>query len=103
MSISAKPEVLVFAILGNTLNVAHNIPFVYQVLKNKSSRNISGMFLAMRFTGSVSWIIYSILVSDIWIGSCYAVSVISTIMIGYVKCIDRQAKRINNNIEEVVI
>ena len=105
MSISTKPEILAFAILGNTLNIAYNIPFVYQVFKNKSSRNISGMFLAMRFTGSVSWIIYAILVSDVWVGFCYAITVISTLMIGYVKCLDRQIKRNNNNnnIEEVTI
>ena len=90
---SAQPEVLTFAILGNVLNIAYNIPFVYQVFKNRSSKNISGMFLMMRFTGSIFWIIYAVLVSDAWVGFCYAVTLLSTIMVGYVKCVDRKVKR----------
>ena len=33
------------AIIGNTLNLGYNIPFVYLVWKNRSSKNISDLFI----------------------------------------------------------
>ena len=80
-----SPEILFFAILGNTLNILYNIPFVYRVFKNKSANNISSYFLIMRLFGSISWIIYAILESELWIGLSYIVTLISSICISYIK------------------
>lgn len=103
LDLNSPPEVLTFAILGNVLNLAYNIPFVWLIWKNRSSNNISGAFLILRFSGSISWIIYSLLVSDIWVGASYTVTLISTLFVIYIKCLDRkkkkQIKNLKNNIQ----
>ena len=83
---------LAMAIIGNTLNLGYNIPFVYLVWKNQSSKNISGTFLLLRFWGSVSWLIYAILVADVWVGISYTVTFIATCMIYYIKFKERKEK-----------
>lgn len=85
-----NPAALTMAIIGNTLNLGYNIPFVYLVWKNRSSKNISGTFLMLRFWGSISWLIYAILVSDAWIGISYTVTLIATCMIYYIKFKERK-------------
>jgi len=95
MDFSASPEVLTFAILGNFLNLAYNIPFVYLVWKNRSSKNISGLFLILRFCGSVSWFIYGIIVNDVWVMISYIITLIATIMICYIKILDKIKKKEN--------
>ena len=87
---------LAMAIIGNTLNLGYNIPFVYLVWKNRSSKNISGTFLLLRFWGSISWLIYAILVSDTWIAISYAVTLIATCSIYYIKFHERKNK---NNVD----
>ena len=93
LDLDENTEVLVFAFLGNILNLAYNIPFVYLVWKNRSSKNISGSFLALRFCGSVSWLVYAALVQDAWVAFSYIVTLIATILIGYIKCVERKNKK----------
>jgi uncharacterized protein with PQ loop repeat len=90
IDLSAPIEVTTFAILGNVTNLAYNIPFVYLVWKKRSSKNISGLFLTLRVFGSISWLIYAGLVSDMWIVFSYSITLISTLMISYIKCIERR-------------
>ena len=47
-------------LIGNSLNLLYNIPFVYQVYKNNNTKNISTCFLFLRNLGSLSWISYGI-------------------------------------------
>ena len=94
MDLDEPTEVLVFAFLGNILNLAYNIPFVYLVWQNMSSKNISGTFLSLRFCGSVSWLVYAALVNDAWITFSYVVTLIATILVGYVKYRERRKKSI---------
>ena len=91
---------LAMAIIGNTLNLGYNIPFVYLVWKNRSSKNISGIFLLLRFWGSISWLIYAILVSDTWVSISYTVTLIATCMIYYIKITERRKKNQDKSIEE---
>ncbi len=86
-----NPAALTMAIIGNTLNLGYNIPFVYLVWKNRSSKNISGTFLMLRFWGSISWLIYAILVSDVWVGISYTVTLVATCMIYYIKFKERRS------------
>lgn len=81
------------AIIGNTLNLGYNIPFVYLVWKNRSSKNISGTFLLLRFWGSISWLVYAVLVSDTWVGISYMVTLTATCMIYYIKFHERRKSR----------
>jgi uncharacterized protein with PQ loop repeat len=81
------------AIIGNTLNLGYNIPFVYLVWKNRSSKNISGTFLLLRFWGSISWLVYAVLVSDTWVGISYMVTLTATCMIYYIKFHERRKNR----------
>lgn len=98
IDLSGPPEVTTFAILGNVVNLGYNIPFVYLVWKNRSSKNISGSFLSLRIFGSVCWLIYAGLVNDMWIVFSYMITLISTLLIGYIKFLERRQK--NRQIEE---
>ena len=92
METTNKPA-LAFAIIGNGLNLAYNIPFVYLVWKNRSSKNISGTFLLLRFWGSISWLIYAVLVMDAWVGFSYVVTLTATCAIYYIKFGERNNKK----------
>lgn len=92
METDNKPA-LAFAIIGNGLNLAYNIPFVYLVWKNRSSKNISGTFLLLRFWGSISWLIYAVLVMDAWVGFSYVVTLTATCAIYYIKFGERNNKK----------
>lgn len=96
MNTDNKPA-LALAIIGNTLNLAYNIPFVYLVWKKRSSKNISGTFLALRFWGSITWLIYAILVMDAWVGFSYVVTLTATCAIYYIKFKERKAKNQEKN------
>ena len=97
LNLSGPPEIITFAIIGNVLNLGYNIPFVWLVWKNRSSKNISGMFLSLRFFGSISWLIYAGTVGDPWIAISYTVTLIATLFIGYVKIIERKRNTLTND------
>ena len=77
--------ILTFAILGNIFNFSYNVPFVWLVFKHWNADNISKKFLYIRILGSSSWIIYSVLTSELFVGLSYSISLISTLLITYVK------------------
>ena len=77
--------ILAFAIMGNVFNFAYNIPFVWRVMKQWDANNISKYFLYIRILGSISWIMYSILSSEIFIGLSYSVTLTSSLLVSYVK------------------
>ena len=99
METTNKPA-LAFAIIGNGLNLAYNIPFVYLVWKNRSSKNISGTFLLLRFWGSISWLVYAVLVMDAWVGFSYVVTLTATCAIYYIKFGERNNKKKLHNKDE---
>lgn len=94
--LSGPPEIITFAIIGNVLNLGYNIPFVWLVWKNRSSKNISGMFLSLRFFGSISWLIYAGLIKDAWVAISNTVTLVATLCIGYVKIIERKRNTLTN-------
>ena len=100
LDLDEPTEVLVFAFLGNILNLAYNIPFVCLVWQNRSSKNISGAFLTLRFCGSISWLVYAGLVQDAWVAFSYIVTLIATILIGYIKCLERKNKKIEAIVQD---
>ena len=89
---------LFFAIIGNTLNLVYNIPFMYQVYKNKNTKNISTCFLILRVLGSISWVIYGLLDNDLWIILSYIVTLFSSLFVSIYKINDKiQNKTKQNN------
>ena len=86
-------------IVGNTLNLLYNIPFMYQVYKNNNTKNISTCFLILRNLGSLSWIIYGILDLDLWIILSYIVTLSSSLFVSFYKIKDK----INKNNDENTI
>ena len=87
-----------FAIIGNTLNLLYNIPFMYQVYKNKNTKNISTCFLILRILGSISWIIYGLLDNDLWIIISYNVTLTSSLFVSIYKINDKiKNKTAQNN------
>tara|TARA_B110000495_G_C23022023_1_gene606513 strand:+ start:1339 stop:1680 length:342 start_codon:yes stop_codon:yes gene_type:complete len=99
VNLENSPEVLTFAILGNILNLAYNIPLVYRVWQTRSSKNISGAFLLLRFLGSISWLIYAALVEDVWVAASYTITLIATTLVFYIKCKDRANKKLITELE----
>jgi len=93
MDFSNNIEYIILALIGNLLNLAYNIPFVYLVWKKQSSKNISGSFLCLRFLGSVSWLLYGILIKDYWISISYIITLTATIIIIFVKFKERKRNR----------
>jgi uncharacterized protein with PQ loop repeat len=86
-------------IVGNTLNLLYNVPFMYQVYKNNNTKNISTCFLILRNLGSLSWIIYGILDLDLWIILSYIVTLSSSLFVSFYKIKDK----INKNNDENTI
>tara|TARA_B100001094_G_scaffold330667_2_gene396479 strand:+ start:626 stop:958 length:333 start_codon:yes stop_codon:yes gene_type:complete len=82
----------ILGLLGNSLNLLYNIPFVYQVYKNNDTKNISTCFLLLRNLGSISWLSYGILEEDNWIISSYSVTLTSSLIISYYKLKDKLKK-----------
>ena len=76
---------MIIGIIGNLFNLMYNIPFVWVIVKHWNADNISKKFLYIRITGSISWIIYSILSLNIYIGVSYTVTLISSLIITFVK------------------
>lgn len=75
-----------FALIGNALNIAYNIPLVWKVLNTGSAKDISTYFLTLRISGSISWLCYAILTDNMWILTSYLVTLSSSIIILIVKC-----------------
>lgn len=71
----------VFAILGNILNFAYNVPLVYKVLKTKSTDSISIYFLYLRIAGSICWLIYGIYGKYLLLTLSYIVTLSSSLII----------------------
>ena len=80
-------------IIGNTLNLLYNIPFMYQVYKNSDTKNISTCFLILRILGSLSWIAYGIIDEDNWIIISYFVTLSSSSFVSYYKIRDKINKK----------
>jgi len=103
----SDPSLLTLAIIGNVLNFAYNIPFVYTVVKNNSAKNISLLFLYIRMFASISWLIYSALKPDVLIGVSYVVTLSSSCIVYYIKmketcCIKPPQETVQNtNLTEI--
>lgn len=80
-----KDTILTFAILGNIFNFAYNVPFVWVIIKHWNANNISKKFLYIRVLGSICWIIYAILSEELFVGLSYTVTLISSLLVSYVK------------------
>ena len=84
---------VIFAFIGNILNLLYNIPFMYQVYKNKNTKNISTCFLIIRILGSLCWISYGALDEDIWIIISYIVTLFSSLFVSAYKINDKVNKK----------
>ena len=98
-------ELMTFATLGNIFNLLYNIPLVYRAYKTKSTNDISIYFLYLRISGSISWLVYSILKPDIYVGLSYIVTLISSLIILVIKKyydVNLVTDNVVNHIETVV-
>lgn len=97
----SDPTLLTFAIIGNVLNFAYNVPFVYTVVKNNSATDISLLFLYLRIFGSISWLIYSIIKPDLLIGISYIVTLSSSCIVYYIKMKETIKEKCCNDKEQI--
>ena len=52
-------------IIANIIGFIYNIPQLYLTIKTKSAKDISGIFLLLRFISAILWIVYCIFVFNI--------------------------------------
>jgi uncharacterized protein with PQ loop repeat len=77
--------IITFAIIGNVCNFAYNVPFVYVVVKHQNGDNISSKFLYLRIFSSIIWIMYSFFTVEMFVGLSYAITLLSSFIVLYVK------------------
>lgn len=96
----------IIGILVGVIGIAYNLPFTYRVLKRRSAKDIDGYFLLMRTLATVLYIVYGILIDDIYIIVANIVPAISTVIIGIVKFRNHNRvvtwKEIHNNVDKTV-
>lgn len=73
---------------ANVLNLVYNIPQMYRTYKRKTTCDISGWFLLLRFISSIIWIIYAIYMNDLQIMIANTVTWFANLFIGYYKIMD---------------
>ena len=75
----------VLIIIANIINLIYNIPQIYRTYKRKSTRDISGIFLAFRIVGNSLVLVYTIYKSDVQLSIANAVTVSSSLFMCYYK------------------
>jgi len=75
----------IFMIIANLLNLVYNIPQIVLTYKTKSTRDISGWFIILRAVGNSIWIAYGFAVDSFLIILNNAITVFSSLFIGYYK------------------
>lgn len=72
-------------IIANILNLIYNVPQMIKTYRRKTTRDISGIFLLLRFVANTIFTIYTIYISNVQLSIANIVSVLSTLFIGYYK------------------
>ena len=78
----------IFMIIANILNIAYNVPQMIKTYKRKTTGDISGWFLLLRFIGNLIWITYSIEIGSMLMLINNLITVISSGFIGYYKIVE---------------
>jgi len=85
MSIS----VTALGILVSIISITYNFPFAYRILKNGSARDVDPYFLSMRAVGTILYIIYGILINDIYVIISNVIPLVSTTIVIIVKVLNK--------------
>lgn len=75
----------ILGIIGNFINIVYNVPQIIRTFRCKSTRDISGTFLLLRFIASLVWLAYGLNPVDIYFIVLNGVTAISTLLISYFK------------------
>ena len=93
----------VFIVIANILNLAYNIPQMLKTYQRKTTADISGMFLSLRFVTTIIWIAYAIEINSLLFLINNIVTIISTLFIGYYKAkeiyMERKIAQSNKTLE----
>jgi MtN3 and saliva related transmembrane protein len=73
-------------IAANVVNIAYNIPLVWKPFRSRSVDNISTYFMTLRFAGITLWIIYGVLIEDLYIILLNLVSMLSSVLLLIMWC-----------------
>lgn len=100
-----ETTIITFAVIGNVCNFAYNVPFVYVVVKHQNANNISSKFLYLRIFSSIIWITYSIFTIEMFVGLSYAITLLSSLIVLYVKLfgINNKQKSSSLTLKETVV
>ncbi|MCX7760861.1 MAG: SemiSWEET transporter [Hydrogenothermaceae bacterium] len=81
----------ILGLIAATLTTSAYIPQTYKVLKEKSAKDFSWMWLIFMFVGIFLWFIYGLNIKNIPLIMANGISLISLIVIMVVKYVYRQS------------
>ena len=81
------PTMNVFLVMANVLNLVYNLPQVLQTYRTKSTHDINHWFITLRIVGNCIWIAYAIRINSFFLLLNNSVTVVSSLIIGYYKCL----------------
>jgi len=58
---------MIFGLIGTLCISLQLIPQIYKSIKTKTAQNISYLFILIGSIGTLSWLIYGVLLIDYWI------------------------------------
>lgn len=88
----------VFIVIANILNLFYNLPQMWKTYKRRSTADISGTFLLLRFITNIIWIAYAIEINSLLFLINNIVTVLSSLFIGYYKIIEEYKKKYEEEI-----
>lgn len=78
-------------LLAATLTTSAYIPQTYKVIKGKSARDFSWLWLVFMFVGILLWFIYGFIIKNLPLILANGISLVSLIIIMVVKYVYRQS------------
>jgi len=83
----------IFIVIANILNLFYNLPQMWTTYRRKSTSDISGTFLFLRFITNSIWIAYAIEIESLLFLINNIVTVLSSLFIGYYKILEEYKKK----------
>lgn len=81
-------------IVANIIGFVYNIPQIIHTCRTKKAGDISGLFLFLRFTSAILWIIYSSIEFNLDIIISWIITLVSSIVLLYYKYIYKKTEEV---------
>ena len=84
---------IIMAYIANVIGFIYMIPQLYQTIKTKKTRDLSGLFINLRIICSILWIIYTINYEMWQVLASWVITFISSLILAYYKFFYKQSIR----------